>query len=375
MFRIFVYGTLRVPNPETPRADVMYHAQIAHWVLAHEPARLDGAILRDFGAYPGIFRGAGQVLGDLLTMHPDALAVMDDTELPYGYSREWVQVQTVNGMQGAWVYWANPALLESGVPIANGDWFQRAIRQPLPRFRAGLQDAIIPSAGETLLGGFYTAEGHTPRPTVLLWHGVPGVEKNHDLAHAMRAAGWNCLYVHPRGSWGSSGKFSLAGQVADVQAAVDWLLARPEVDAAHLALLGNSFGGYLALWAGAQTPVFRKLIALAPSLNGLALAQERLTAQNFADFAAYLPSVHAAELQAEWHNLPSLHGLKAALREQSILLVSGGQDTLFPPPLHHPFTQQLPHTRWLILPDADHSFSACRAQLAEKLVAWLAEAG
>ncbi|HUN24326.1 MAG TPA: hypothetical protein PK299_14445 [Anaerolineales bacterium] len=36
MFRIFVYGTLRVPNPETPRADVMYHAQIAHWVLANK---------------------------------------------------------------------------------------------------------------------------------------------------------------------------------------------------------------------------------------------------------------------------------------------------------------------------------------------------
>ena len=63
-------------------------------------------------------------------------------------------------------------------------------------FTAGLDGVVFYSHGSKLLGGFYRAAGETPRPTVILLHGVPGVEKNLDLAYALRDAGWNCLYFH-----------------------------------------------------------------------------------------------------------------------------------------------------------------------------------
>ena len=57
------------------------------------------------------------------------------------------------------------------------------------RISAGLDGAMFPPHGHTLLGGFYRAAGDSPRPTGLLLHGVSGVNKNLDLAYAVRDAG------------------------------------------------------------------------------------------------------------------------------------------------------------------------------------------
>ena len=58
---------------------------------------------------------------------------------------------------------------------------------------------------------------------MLLLHGLPGNEQNLDLAQAVRRAGWNVLTLHYRGSWGSPGRFSLAGAGEDVDAAMAFL--------------------------------------------------------------------------------------------------------------------------------------------------------
>ena len=118
-------------------------------------------------------------------------------------------------------------------------------------FSAGLDDVLLYSQGSKLLGGFYRAKGRGPRPTAVLLHGVPGVEKNLDIAYELRDRGWNCLYFHYRGCWGSEGTYSFEGALEDVAVATEWVLAQPEVDPQRLAVVGNSFGGYLALSATA----------------------------------------------------------------------------------------------------------------------------
>jgi pimeloyl-ACP methyl ester carboxylesterase len=69
-------------------------------------------------------------------------------------------------------------------------------------------------------GFIYVAAGIQPHPTVLILHGSPGNEQNLDPAQALRRAGYNVLFFHYRGSWGSPGKFTQAGGVDDGQAAV-----------------------------------------------------------------------------------------------------------------------------------------------------------
>ena len=52
--------------------------------------------------------------------------------------------------------------------------------------------------------------------------GYPGIEENPDLAQSIRRAGWNVIFFHYRGSWGSQGAFSFANCIEDTQAAIAW---------------------------------------------------------------------------------------------------------------------------------------------------------
>ena len=101
------------------------------------------------------------------------------------------------------------------------------------------------------------AAGPGPHPTLLLLHGLPGNERNLDLAQAARRAGWNVLTFTYRGAWGSEGTFSIQHAVADTEAALAWLrsdvVARDYgVDPARIVVAGHSMGGYMASHVAAQ---------------------------------------------------------------------------------------------------------------------------
>src|SRR5512140_2251771 len=82
---------------------------------------------------------------------------------------------------------------------------------------AAMESMDIASHGSDMHGIVYLAEGPGPHPTVILLHGFPGNEQNLDLAQSIRRAGWNVLFFHYRGSWGSQGNFSFANSIDDTQ--------------------------------------------------------------------------------------------------------------------------------------------------------------
>ncbi|MCB1685750.1 MAG: hypothetical protein KDI31_14745, partial [Pseudomonadales bacterium] len=84
----------------------------------------------------------------------------------------------------------------------------------------GLIAPQIFSQGAQMNALLYTANGPGPHPTVLLLHGFPGNEKNLDLAQALRRAGFNVLFFHYRGAWGSDGDYSLPGVLDDIVTAL-----------------------------------------------------------------------------------------------------------------------------------------------------------
>lgn len=124
--QVFVYGTLRPGG--------WYHSLISSFVKAIEPGWLDGmALFHVRERYPGIVRGEGHVLGELLTLDPDrltlAISLLDELEEYYGpgdprneYERELVTVRKESGeLTQAWVYrWLGPV---AGCPrVPDGDW-------------------------------------------------------------------------------------------------------------------------------------------------------------------------------------------------------------------------------------------------------------
>lgn len=238
-------------------------------------------------------------------------------------------------------------------------------------FTAGLDDVVFNSHGCKLLGGLYRARGDTPRPTAILLHGVPGVEKNLDIAYALRDAGWNCLYFHYRGSWGSQGDYSFAGQLEDIRAAKEWLLGQPSVDPQRLVLIGSSMGGYMTLAAGARHPELKALVSICPLVNP---ASSHIADELFAAWAEMLQGVSGGDLKNQWYALPPILSLVDRLAGRAILLVSGEQDELFPPAHHRPLVEHLPGIAWRRLKEADHAFSLCRRELVEIVLGWLGSA-
>jgi pimeloyl-ACP methyl ester carboxylesterase len=241
---------------------------------------------------------------------------------------------------------------------------------PTMTFDAGLDDVVFYSQGCKLLGGFYRALGETPRPTAILLHGVPGVEQNLDIAYALRDAGWNCLYFHYRGSWGSQGDYEFSNLADDVQTAAEWLLEQDCVNSRRLALIGGSIGGYAAFVAGAREPRFKTLVVICPLVDP---ATTDLAQTIFDGWAEMLHSVTGEALREQWYDLPPVELMAEGLVDRDILLVSGDRDELFPPAHYTALVESLPGIIWHRLAEGDHGFSLCRGELVKIVVGWLQE--
>jgi uncharacterized protein len=112
----------------------------------------------------------------------------------------------------------------------------------------------IQSGGVTINGVLYSPSGAGPHATLVICHGLPGNEKNLDLAQAVRRAGWNAVTFNYRGSWGSSGKFRFAQNPEDAAAVLKFLrdpknAAKYGIDVHRIVLAGHSMGG----WVTART--------------------------------------------------------------------------------------------------------------------------
>lgn len=112
----------------------------------------------------------------------------------------------------------------------------------------------IPSSGVAINGVAYVASGAGPHPVLVFAHGLPGNEKNLDLAQAVRRAGWTVVTFNYRGSWGSPGSYRFANDLADVDAVLAFVrdprnAAILRADPQRIVLAGHSLGG----WATALT--------------------------------------------------------------------------------------------------------------------------
>lgn len=125
----------------------------------------------------------------------------------------------------------------------------------------------IPSGGVDINGVAYLAAGPGPHPTLVLCHGLPGNEKNLDLAQAVRRAGWNVVTFNYRGSWGSPGVFRFGQTVEDADAVLTWLetparLAQLRVDPRRIVLAGHSMGGWVTVETAAHHPELAGVITI-----------------------------------------------------------------------------------------------------------------
>ena len=141
----------------------------------------------------------------------------------------------------------------------------------------------IPSGGVRINGVAMVAAGPGTHPTFVFCHGLPGNEKGHDLAQAVRRAGWNAITFNYRGSWGSPGEFRFDHNVEDAAAVLAYLRDTANVralaiDTMRLVIGGHSMGGWVAALTAARDPRLRGAVLISSADIGLVGAAKRVDA-------------------------------------------------------------------------------------------------
>ena len=226
------------------------------------------------------------------------------------------------------------------------------------------------SNGCQLVGRMWLAKGDQPRPTVLLLHGIPGIDQNHDLAFALKNAGWNSLLMHYRGSWGSEGDYSLHNILPDVDAMLAFLLKDEDVDNDNIIICGHSLGGWAAVIAGARHPEVKAVVSLAGVSDWKKMG---LTAEGAGEgMARFLSGVTPHTLERESQELDSAVDAVEQLNGRPLLIVHGDADDAVPVAHSEALVARYPdHTQLHIIGGADHGFSWERQEMIETVINWI----
>jgi pimeloyl-ACP methyl ester carboxylesterase len=132
----------------------------------------------------------------------------------------------------------------------------------------------IPSGGVRINGVALVAAGAGAHPTFVFLHGLPGNEKGHDIAQAVRRAGWNAVTFNYRGSWGSPGDFRFDHTVEDAAAVLAYLRDTANaralgIDTTRLVVGGHSMGGWVAALIASRDARLRGAVLISAADIGL----------------------------------------------------------------------------------------------------------
>jgi len=248
------------------------------------------------------------------------------------------------------------------------------------------------SNGKRLNGIIYLAQGKGPHPTALLLHGLPGNERNLDLAQVLRRAGWNVVFFHYRGSWGSEGRFSFTNCVEDVGNVLRILREaemqkKLRLDAERIALIGHSMGGAAAILAAARDPQISMVISIAGANVYSSVKQASNNegmAQQFEDEIKKLlplqvdPAGFVSGIAEEELEDINPEKFLPQLSDKSLLFISGSRDTDVPAKtqielLVNALKEKNAKDLTYEIIESDHAFSDRRIALARMILSWLNE--
>ena len=224
--------------------------------------------------------------------------------------------------------------------------------------------------GVELVGWFLPAKGPA-LGTVLQLHGNAENISTHFTSLAwMPAQGFNVFIFDYRGYGGSQGAPSLEGAQIDIDAAMNALLARSDVDASRVVMWGQSLGGALAAYYVAHSPRRDRLRALI--LESAFSDYTDIVQEKFADHLITWPFQWIPLLSVDDRFSP-LPGM-ASISPLPLLILHGDRDLIVP--MHH--GQRLydaarePKQIWIV-PGAGHIQTMGDPAQRDRLVAWLRE--
>ncbi|MEO7239797.1 MAG: alpha/beta fold hydrolase [Sphingomicrobium sp.] len=245
---------------------------------------------------------------------------------------------------------------------------------------AAMEVLHIPSGDVAINGVAYLAAGAGPNPTLVIFHGLPGNEKNLDLAQAVRRAGWNAVTFNYRGSWGSPGPFRFANVLADGPAVLTYLranAAKLRINPARIAIAGHSMGGWAVAHTAAHDPSLAGAILIsAANLGDLGLTHDRALADmadNLETLAATDPTQMVAELERDKAQLDWANAVPGLARAPLLILSSDDGGAPATDALARQVGAMTGARVKAVHVATDHGWSDRRIRLQSEIIAWLGE--
>jgi fermentation-respiration switch protein FrsA (DUF1100 family) len=195
--------------------------------------------------------------------------------------------------------------------------------------------------GIRIRGAYYLALPDTPRPALVILHGIPrqrprpGDQSYRDMARRFAARGFLAVVFNFRGAGISEGDISMAGWTRDLDAVLEFARALPGADPGRVALLGFSAGGAVAIHAAARDPRTSAVVAVSSPVSFSFIRQAMPSAAWVGLFReiglirspGFPPSL--PEWEAEFAMIEPLQWVDK-LSPRPLLIMHGEEDELIP---------------------------------------------
>ncbi|MEM9955171.1 MAG: alpha/beta fold hydrolase [Chloroflexota bacterium] len=258
-------------------------------------------------------------------------------------------------------------------------------------YPARMSELEVTVSGALLNGVIYHPSGEGAHPLIVLLHGLPGHERNLDLAQILRRAGYITCVFHYKGAWGSGGDYRFSHILEDVQAVLAHfrqtdIAQALQIDTDNIITIGHSVGGWASLMMASMGEV-TQAVSLSHANIGLwgqqllespAIVRPMMT-NMLNGILGPLQGVTADDIIAELEAHADAWDLMrhaSTLANKNLLIVGAKRDQIVSPFDHHmPVVQAIQavddtHLSSQLLA-SDHSYSGNRIALARLLLDWL----
>ncbi len=241
-------------------------------------------------------------------------------------------------------------------------------------YPASSEEITITIGNDSIAAFAMLAAGKEKKETVILVHGLPGNERNLDLAQDLRRNGRNVIYFNYRGAWGSQGEFLFSNLPGDVKHVLDYF-SNPEnsekyrVQTDSFILFGHSMGGGVALLSGAQDNRVNKVALYSPWNYGEEEKPNQEQTEQFYQNAIkplFMLNTNlesfTKDINENWESF-DLKPYKSRLKAMKILILDENDR-------NKSWIEDIGNVDYQIW-KTDHSFSDKRLELIEKVSNWL----
>ncbi|HEX9146803.1 MAG TPA: alpha/beta hydrolase [Candidatus Binatia bacterium] len=196
-------------------------------------------------------------------------------------------------------------------------------------FRIPVGRVEYPFGGLTFSAYFRQAPGATKPPCIILLRGLDAAREVelHTISNFLLEKGLSTLAIDTAGQGEARfhGLKLLPDVTESIGAALDYLERRPEIDASKLAILGQSFAGYIAVRAASRDKRFKACVSLGSfySLNDFEILH--MLKQNC--------MLNMKVTEAEWPQTRKLFTLDGVIENMTcpFLAINGSEDVVIPP--------------------------------------------